>query len=120
MYFATDAVKLLHRLGRTARAGREGHGTASTVGCYNIGSVTHTPGDRTTVTSIVDPGNVPLARAVLRAGGGSLEAAFSRRRSFRRRLKKAKEYRSELRELKAELEELEAEEEQQDEGEQTG
>jgi superfamily II DNA/RNA helicase len=69
--FATNAVSHLHRIGRTGRAGRPGR-----------------------VTCLVTTTGMDLARALAAAGAGadaddSLEALFSRRRSFRRTRKRA-------------------------------
>jgi superfamily II DNA/RNA helicase len=65
--FANDVVTHLHRIGRTARAGREG-----------------------IVTNFVTRANIPLVSSLLEAlgSGSSVDAAFSRRRSFRKQLKK--------------------------------
>lgn len=65
--FATSAVDFLHRVGRTARAGQIG-----------------------LVTSMYMESNRELVNAVRRAGdlGQPLETAFSRKRSFRNKLKK--------------------------------
>nr|AKF43358.1 DEA(D/H)-box RNA helicase family protein [Geranium maderense] len=65
--FATSAVDFLHRIGRTARAGKFGR-----------------------VTSLYTESNRDLVAAVRRAGklGEPLETAFSRKRSFRNKLKK--------------------------------
>lgn len=65
--FATSAVDFLHRVGRTARAGQIG-----------------------LVTSMYMETNRELVNAVRRAGdlGQPLETAFSRKRSFRNKLKK--------------------------------
>ncbi|XP_057753020.1 DEAD-box ATP-dependent RNA helicase 22 isoform X2 [Arachis stenosperma] len=66
--FATSAVDFLHRVGRTARAGQFG-----------------------LVTSMYTESNKELVRAVRRAGelAQPVEAAFSRKRSFRNKLKKS-------------------------------
>lgn len=66
--FAQDVVSHLHRTGRTGRAGREGR-----------------------VTNLLCRANLDLARAVIaaQAAGDSVEASFSRRRSFRRSVKRA-------------------------------
>ncbi|MED6155649.1 DEAD-box ATP-dependent RNA helicase 22 [Stylosanthes scabra] len=66
--FATSAVEFLHRVGRTARAGQFG-----------------------LVTSMYTESNKELVRAVRRAGelAQPVEAAFSRKRSFRNKLKKS-------------------------------
>lgn len=66
--FATNAVDFLHRIGRTARAGREGK-----------------------VTSLYMPENATLAEVLQRyiEAGEPIEGAFSRNRSFS---KKVKEY----------------------------
>ncbi|KAH1098362.1 hypothetical protein J1N35_015283 [Gossypium stocksii] len=65
--FATSAVDFLHRVGRTARAGQFG-----------------------VVTSLYNESNRDLVNAIRAAGklGQSVEAAFSRKRSFRNKLKK--------------------------------
>ncbi|PON46578.1 DEAD-box ATP-dependent RNA helicase [Parasponia andersonii] len=65
--FSTSAVDFLHRVGRTARAGQYG-----------------------LVTSFYTESNRDLVAAVRRAGetGQSMETAFSRKRSFRNKLKK--------------------------------
>lgn len=65
--FATSAVDFLHRIGRTARAGQSG-----------------------TVTSLYTESNQDLVTAVRQAGnmGLPVENAFSRKRSFRNKLKK--------------------------------
>lgn len=65
--FATSAVDFLHRVGRTARAGQIG-----------------------LVTSMYTESNRELVNAVRRAGelGQPVETAFSRKRSFRNKLKK--------------------------------
>ncbi|XP_062111812.1 DEAD-box ATP-dependent RNA helicase 22 isoform X3 [Humulus lupulus] len=65
--FATSAVDFLHRVGRTARAGQYG-----------------------LVTSFYTESNRDLVAAVQSAGelGQSVETAFSRKRSFRNKLKK--------------------------------
>ncbi|XP_027346822.1 DEAD-box ATP-dependent RNA helicase 22 isoform X1 [Abrus precatorius] len=65
--FATSAVDFLHRVGRTARAGQIG-----------------------LVTSMYTESNRELVDAVRRAGelGQPVETAFSRKRSFRNKLKK--------------------------------
>ncbi|KAI4314277.1 hypothetical protein L6164_027202 [Bauhinia variegata] len=65
--FATSAVDFLHRVGRTARAGQFG-----------------------LVTSMYTESNRELVDAVRRAGklGQPVETAFSRKRSFRNKLKK--------------------------------
>lgn len=65
--FAGNAVDYLHRIGRTARAGASGR-----------------------VTNICLPGSADLARAVRDAEsrGESIESAFSRKRSFRKKQKK--------------------------------
>ncbi|XP_047322804.1 DEAD-box ATP-dependent RNA helicase 22 [Impatiens glandulifera] len=66
--FATSAVDFLHRVGRTARAGRPG-----------------------VVTSLYTEANRDLVSAVRKAGELQMpvEKAFSRKRSFRNRLKKS-------------------------------
>ena len=73
--FAGDVVTHLHRIGRTARAGRAGVATA-----------------------LVLRKNIPLARAIVRAqeSGVNLDALFSRRRSFRKRAKQADRKRAEV------------------------
>ncbi|XP_030449572.1 DEAD-box ATP-dependent RNA helicase 22 [Syzygium oleosum] len=65
--FATSAVDFLHRVGRTARAGHFG-----------------------VITSLYTQSNRDLVDAVRQAGklGQPLEMAFSRKRSFRNKLKK--------------------------------
>ncbi|XVF44081.1 hypothetical protein PTKIN_Ptkin02bG0091700 [Pterospermum kingtungense] len=65
--FATSAVDFLHRVGRTARAGQFG-----------------------VVTSLYTESNRDLVDAIRTAGklGQPVEAAFSRKRSFRNKLKK--------------------------------
>lgn len=65
--FAKSAVEFLHRIGRTARAGQSG-----------------------TVTSLYTKDNAPLVEAVKQAeaAGVPVEGAFSRKRSFRNKLKK--------------------------------
>nr|AKF43361.1 DEA(D/H)-box RNA helicase family protein [Melianthus villosus] len=65
--FATSAVDFLHRVGRTARAGQFG-----------------------TVTSLYTESNRDLVAAIREAGelGQPVETAFSRKRSFRNKLKK--------------------------------
>ncbi|GLT36498.1 hypothetical protein SLA2020_108710 [Shorea laevis] len=65
--FATSAVDFLHRVGRTARAGHYG-----------------------LVTSLYTESNQDLVDAIRRAGklGQPVETAFSRKRSFRNKLKK--------------------------------
>ncbi len=65
--FAGNTVDYLHRIGRTARAGASGR-----------------------VTNICLPGSADLARAVRDAEsrGESIESAFSRKRSFRKKQKK--------------------------------
>ncbi|KAF7809249.1 DEAD-box ATP-dependent RNA helicase 22 [Senna tora] len=65
--FASSAVDFLHRVGRTARAGQFG-----------------------LVTSMYTESNRELVNTVRRAGelGQPVEAAFSRKRSFRNKLKK--------------------------------
>ncbi|KAJ7953678.1 DEAD-box ATP-dependent RNA helicase [Quillaja saponaria] len=69
--FATSAVDFLHRVGRTARAGQYG-----------------------LVTSMYTESNRDLVDAVRRAGelGQPVETAFSRKRSFRNKLKKRAGY----------------------------
>ena len=67
--FALNAVEFLHRVGRTGRLGRPG-----------------------VVTSLVDAKSADLA-GKLRASiekGGSLEGAFSRKRSFRKNINRSK------------------------------
>lgn len=70
-HFAANAIDFLHRVGRTARAGTAGR-----------------------VTSLVAPGAADLAAAVRGAveEGAPLEGAFSRKRSFRRKLRRYGEY----------------------------
>ncbi|MQM12503.1 hypothetical protein Taro_045425, partial [Colocasia esculenta] len=65
--FATSAVDFLHRIGRTARAGQSGR-----------------------ITSLYTEANRDLVSAVRQAGriDEPLEMAFSRKRSFRNKLKK--------------------------------
>lgn len=65
--FATSAVDFLHRVGRTARAGQPG-----------------------LVTNLYTESNTDLVAAVRQAGklGQPVEKAFSRKRSFRNKLKK--------------------------------
>ncbi|XWS63622.1 hypothetical protein CRYUN_Cryun06bG0116200 [Craigia yunnanensis] len=65
--FATSAVDFLHRVGRTARAGQFG-----------------------VVTNLYTESNWDLVNAIRTAGklGQPVEAAFSRKRSFRNKLKK--------------------------------
>ena len=65
--FAGNAVDYLHRIGRTARAGATGR-----------------------VTNLCLPGSAELVRAVreAEAKGESVESAFSRKRSFRKKFKK--------------------------------
>ncbi|KAK5838658.1 DEAD-box ATP-dependent RNA helicase 22 isoform X2 [Gossypium arboreum] len=65
--FATSAIDFLHRVGRTARAGQFG-----------------------VVTSLYNESNRDLVNAIRAAGklGQPVEAAFSRKRSFRNKLKK--------------------------------
>nr|AKF43360.1 DEA(D/H)-box RNA helicase family protein [Hypseocharis bilobata] len=65
--FATSAVDFLHRVGRTARAGKFGR-----------------------VTSLYTESNRDLVATVRRAGelGQPVESAFSRKRGFRNKLKK--------------------------------
>ncbi|KAH7674435.1 RNA helicase protein [Dioscorea alata] len=65
--FATSAVDFLHRIGRTARAGKSGM-----------------------ITSLYTQSNRDLVSAVRAAGrtGQPVEKAFSRKRSFRNKLKK--------------------------------
>ncbi|KAF3786228.1 DEAD-box ATP-dependent RNA helicase 22 [Nymphaea thermarum] len=67
--FATSAVDFLHRIGRTARAGQPG-----------------------VVTSLYTEANRDLVAAVRQAGklGQPVEKAFSRKRSFRNKIKKGK------------------------------
>jgi len=70
-HFAANAIDFLHRVGRTARAGGAGR-----------------------VTSLVGPASADLAAAVRGAveAGSPLEGAFSRKRSFRRKLRRYGEY----------------------------
>ncbi|KAJ6795986.1 DEAD-box ATP-dependent RNA helicase 22 [Iris pallida] len=65
--FATSAIDFLHRIGRTARAGRSG-----------------------TITSLYTESNRDLVASIRQAGnmGQPVEKAFSRKRSFRNKLKK--------------------------------
>ncbi|KAK2077462.1 hypothetical protein QBZ16_004307 [Prototheca wickerhamii] len=65
--FARSAVDFIHRAGRTARAGRGG-----------------------TVVSLYDEDQAPLVQALRQgiARGESLEGAFSRKRSFRKKFKR--------------------------------
>jgi len=67
-HFASSAVDWLHRVGRTARAGRSGK-----------------------VTNIYEPGQRELVEAVRAAAerGKPVEGAFSRKRSFRKKLRKS-------------------------------
>ena len=67
-HFASSAVDWLHRVGRTARAGRSGK-----------------------VTNIYEPGQRELVEAVRAAAerGEPVEGAFSRKRSFRKKLRKS-------------------------------
>nr|AKF43350.1 DEA(D/H)-box RNA helicase family protein [California macrophylla] len=69
--FATSAVDFLHRIGRTARAGKYGR-----------------------VTSLYNEANRDLVAAVRQAGKLelSVETAFSRKRSFRNKLKKQRSF----------------------------
>lgn len=69
--FAQSAVDFLHRVGRTARAGRAGR-----------------------VTSLFTPDAEPLVQAIRDniAAGQPVEGAFSRKRSFRKKLKKYGQY----------------------------
>nr|AKF43355.1 DEA(D/H)-box RNA helicase family protein [Erodium trifolium] len=69
--FATSAVDFLHRIGRTARAGKYGR-----------------------VTSLYNESNRDLVAAVRQAGKLelSVETAFSRKRSFRNKLKKQRSF----------------------------
>nr|AKF43359.1 DEA(D/H)-box RNA helicase family protein [Geranium phaeum] len=69
--FATSAVDFLHRIGRTARAGKFGR-----------------------VTSLYTESNRDLVATVRRAGelGEPVETAFSRKRSFRNKLKKQRSF----------------------------
>nr|AKF43354.1 DEA(D/H)-box RNA helicase family protein [Erodium texanum] len=69
--FATSAVDFLHRIGRTARAGKFGR-----------------------VTSLYNESNRDLVAAVRQAGQLelSVEKAFSRKRSFRNKLKKQRRF----------------------------
>jgi superfamily II DNA/RNA helicase len=64
--FATNAVEFLHRIGRTARAGRSGK-----------------------VSSLYQPDNAALAQALRQfiEAGEPIEGAFSRNRSFSKKLK---------------------------------
>lgn len=66
--FAKSAIEFLHRIGRTARAGHTG-----------------------TVTSLYTKANGPLVEAIKQAEGAGqpVEGSFSRKRSFRNKLKKA-------------------------------
>ncbi|TKY58585.1 DEAD-box ATP-dependent RNA helicase 22 [Spatholobus suberectus] len=76
--FATSAVDFLHRVGRTARAGQIG-----------------------LVTSMYTESNRELVDAVRRAGelGQPVETAFSRKRSFRNKLKKRGTNKSQIQQL---------------------
>jgi len=69
--FPASAVDFLHRSGRTGRAGKKG-----------------------VVTAIVDEDGVDLANAIreLIQDDGSIEGAFSRNRSFRKKFKKYGEF----------------------------
>jgi len=67
--FARSAVDFIHRSGRTGRQGRRG-----------------------TVTSLVSEGEVALASAMEKAvnEGSRLDGSFSRKRSFRKRVRKGR------------------------------
>lgn len=69
--FAQSAIDFLHRVGRTARAGKSGR-----------------------VTSLYTPDNAVLVEAIKSniAAGQPVEGAFSRKRSFRKKVKKYGEY----------------------------
>ncbi|OWZ12376.1 DEAD/DEAH box RNA helicase [Phytophthora megakarya] len=64
--FASDVVSYLHRIGRTGRAGTSG-----------------------TVTSIESSENILVLEKIREAGASTLQNAFSRKRSLRKKFKKA-------------------------------
>jgi len=63
--FATNVVHHLHRIGRATRAGKAGR-----------------------ATNIFDSSNEDLVNAILDAGYGDLDHSFSRRRGFRKRVRR--------------------------------
>ena len=63
--FATNVVAHLHRIGRTARAGQRGR-----------------------ATNFVDPDAEELVESIRSAGADTLASSFSRRRGFRKRVRK--------------------------------
>uniref|UniRef100_A0A7S2XFB3 ATP-dependent RNA helicase n=1 Tax=Lotharella oceanica TaxID=641309 RepID=A0A7S2XFB3_9EUKA len=63
--FATNVVQHLHRIGRATRAGRAGRST-----------------------NLYDEANEDLVDAILAAGEGNLDHSFSRRRGFRKTVKR--------------------------------
>jgi superfamily II DNA/RNA helicase len=63
--FATNVVAHLHRIGRTARAGQPGR-----------------------ATNFVDPDAEELVESIRSAGADTLASSFSRRRGFRKRVRK--------------------------------
>jgi superfamily II DNA/RNA helicase len=91
--FASDVVSHMHRVGRTGRAGRDG-----------------------LVTNLVCRSNLDLANMILKAAasGESIETAFSRKRSLRRRIVRsaiaAKEDEAVLEVLEAEQKEIDRQE----------
>lgn len=72
--FATNVVQHLHRVGRATRAGRAA-GRA---------------------TNLYDASIAPLVEAIRGAGDGSLDASFSRRRRFKKRMKKGAKQKAEI------------------------